>query len=68
MRITNLHSKTLEFVTGVKDGAAVLEAIKPGETKSVSAKGDVMVEAYRNAGLITVDSAPAHRGKEPSNS
>lgn len=40
MKITNLTNSTQDYVVGVKDGAAVTEAVRPGETRDLKVAAD----------------------------
>lgn len=40
MKITNLTSNTQDYVVGVKDDAAVTEAVRPGETRDLKVAAD----------------------------
>lgn len=48
MKLTNNTNSTLEFVTGSRDGEAVTEALRPGETRTIAGiKSDDKVLAAR---------------------
>lgn len=60
-KITNHSQVNVSFVTGAKDGAAQVESVKPGETKSiagVSAK-DRRVAIHIAMGAISVEGTKA---------
>jgi len=53
--VTNHLSRNFHVVTGVKDGAAVVEHVKPGETKNLNVKDDhPEIVAHAAAKAITV--------------
>ncbi len=67
-KITNNSRETLNFITGVKDGNAITESLKAGETRAIDVHpSDAQVNGRRLAGLITIEGweAPvARRFKE----
>ncbi len=56
-RLTNTTRQNIEVPTGVKDGMAQMEFIRPGETKAVNCASDdpTLVAHLRSGGLTTED-------------
>ncbi|QRE77346.1 hypothetical protein [Methylobacterium aquaticum] len=56
-RLTNTTRENIEVPTGVKDGMVQMEAIGPGETKTVNCAPDdpTLVAHLRSGGLTTED-------------
>lgn len=58
--ITNNTRQTIDFVVGVRDGAAQTDSVKAGETKAIDVKSDdPKLGAYRAAGAITINASKA---------
>lgn len=57
-KITNTSRETLNFITGVKDGVAITESLKAGETREMAVdEADAQYQGRLVAGLISVDGA-----------
>lgn len=63
--VTNNTRQAVALVTGVKDGVATVEDVRPGETKNVAVReDDPHYQGLLHAQAITV--GEAKRGRQPA--
>lgn len=61
-KITNLSRQGLDFVVGVKNGAAITENVPAGETRDLDVDlNSATVKGRVASGLITVATTTRHR-------
>jgi len=61
-KITNNTKRVLNFVTSVKDGKAITDELKPGETKVVEADmNSAQVKGMLHAGAISLEKRAASK-------
>ena len=66
-KITNLTRDTMNFVTGVKDGAALTESLKPGETGDINVDpADAQLQGRLLSGAIAIEGGAAVPTKAPA--
>ncbi|QDM32095.1 hypothetical protein FNL55_12685 [Tardiphaga sp. vice352] len=55
-KITNLTRDTMSFITGVRDGAAVTESLKAGETRDIAVDlADAQLQGRILAGSVGIE-------------
>lgn len=63
-KITNLTRETLNFITGIRDGAAATESLKGGETKEIAVDlHDAQLRGRILSGVIAIEGDVAPSAK-----